>query len=336
MTRYSYRLYGQEIHSTHPLPALEPRAGDVLHDPEPVEFRFVDSAAEFPVPIPEDRSPDFTRRSIDPARPPLFHMWRAAGYLLFHFPLGHRIALKQDGRELWAALYGDQSSMDHLLSHAAGSMLGAVLFLRGALPLHAAVLEEGGTALAILGNSGSGKSTTALALSRVGMRVFSDDIAALRPVDGVWKAFPGQTELKLWAPSVRWMGEEEDALPRLAPNDPTWDKRVFISAEADVRSADPLPLKSVYTLFPDESLSAPVFTPLSPATALARLDANCFGLPLLPREQRQARMAALASLLDQARMVEVRRPDDIDRLADLAAWIRRDFLTNGSQSEVSA
>lgn len=46
--------------------------------------------------------------------------------------------------------------------------------------IHAASIESGGTAAAILGNSTAGKTTTLLACARAGLRVYSDERALLR------------------------------------------------------------------------------------------------------------------------------------------------------------
>lgn len=64
------------------------------------------------------------------------------------------------------------------------------------LILHAAVLERGGRALILPAPSGSGKSTLCAALALSGWRLLSDELALIRPSDGLLLPIPRPVSLK--------------------------------------------------------------------------------------------------------------------------------------------
>lgn len=64
------------------------------------------------------------------------------------------------------------------------------------LVVHAAVLERGGRAILMPAKPGTGKSTLCTALAHRGWRLFSDEMALLRPSDGTLEAVPRPIALK--------------------------------------------------------------------------------------------------------------------------------------------
>ena len=60
-----------------------------------------------------------------------------------------------------------------------GSVLAALCYQRGLLPLHANALETQGGAVALAGESGAGKSTLAAHLAARGYRMMGDDVCVL-------------------------------------------------------------------------------------------------------------------------------------------------------------
>ncbi|MFC0478396.1 aldolase [Robertmurraya beringensis] len=88
-----------------------------------------------------------------------------------------------------------------------GTGMGTILLQRKSLPLHGSALEFEGKAIAIVGDSGAGKSTTASALMKEGFNLLSDDVIALALTDDmdvmVTPAYPQQ---KLWIESIEHLG----------------------------------------------------------------------------------------------------------------------------------
>lgn len=78
-----------------------------------------------------------------------------------------------------------------------GIGMGLLLHRRGVLCLHGSALSISGRTIALLGESGAGKSTAAAALVRVGAVLISDDVVALRQEDGKFVVEGGSTSLRL-------------------------------------------------------------------------------------------------------------------------------------------
>lgn len=123
-----------------------------------------------------------------------------------------------------------------------GPALAVLLHQRGLLVLHASCVAMDG-AVAFLGDSEWGKSTTAAALYPSGRPLVADDVLAVDLRSGsavVRRAFP---QLKLWPESVAALGIEPDELRTLHAD---LDKRA-LRAEVGFGDGD-LPLERLYVL----------------------------------------------------------------------------------------
>ncbi len=78
-----------------------------------------------------------------------------------------------------------------------GNVLAHALAAEGLLGLHASAVEVGGEALAIIGPSGTGKSTIAALLCAAGARLVSDDVLRVDVTDVGPLCFPGTQGLRL-------------------------------------------------------------------------------------------------------------------------------------------
>jgi len=114
--------------------------------------------------------------------------------------------------------------------------------------LHASCVARDGIAIALVGPSGSGKSTLATLFCRQGWQLVSDDalaFASISPprVDAAYRS------VRLWGDSLRWLGEHDRLLPRVAEG---MDKRLL--------EMPPSPgthqLRSIYLVKPVENASA--------------------------------------------------------------------------------
>jgi hypothetical protein len=127
------------------------------------------------------------------------------------------------------------------------SVLPLWLQLSGRPVLHAAAVSLHGDAVGLLARSGGGKSTLASALVARGARLLCDDHVVVHFEDGVGRVWSGRANLRLWPDSLRTLGVEADALPRVTPS--SEKRRVPLRAtEGDPNTSDWSPLKVVYVL----------------------------------------------------------------------------------------
>lgn len=146
------------------------------------------------------------------------HTWTTPTRTLLHVSGGWR-ALVEDGRRITVqgpvgdpALdpTGDIVGPTWILD---GWALPFALLQRGLLPLHATIVDVGGTVVAVGGHSGSGKSTTALALAARGHVLLTDDIAAVElRDDGPW-VLPFQRRIHLFPHSADALGLADALVP---------------------------------------------------------------------------------------------------------------------------
>lgn len=124
-----------------------------------------------------------------------------------------------------------------------GTVTAFLWMLRGRAVLHGSAVLQGSTAVALLGQSGSGKSTVAALCCAAGAKVLSDDLVVLETSrDAVW-CLGGATELRLrpgmrsvtnlWPvkPAERETGDGRTAISAPSTNDPA-DGRLRLGVAA--------------------------------------------------------------------------------------------------------
>ena len=139
------------------------------------------------------------------------------------------------------------------------------------LLLHAAVLERRGRAILMPGPSGVGKSTLCAGLAARGWRLLSDEVAMIRPQDGLLQPYPRPISLK---------NESIEMIARMAPGaqfsrrfDGTTKGTVaFMAAPQEAIAGADVPARPLVVVFPRYIAQAPVeIAPLEKAQAFMRL-----------------------------------------------------------------
>jgi len=168
--------------------------------------------------------------------------------------------------------------------------------------VHAGVVASQGRAAILPGRAGSGKSTLCAALVQNGWRLLSDEVALIRPTDGMIQPVPRPISLK---------EESIDAIRRFAPDavlGPEW----LGTSKGTVAHLLP-PLESVaradetakpaWLLFPVfEKGATATLTTLTKATALMRTADNAFNYSVLGQQG----FEMLAKLVDHCECFEFR------------------------------
>ena len=207
-----------------------------------------------------------------------------------------------------------------------GSVMAALLHRRGTFVLHASAVCVGGTAVALVGDKGAGKSTTSALLVAGGHPLLADDIAALDLGTGAPHVLPaGSNEMKLWPESLsvlRGFG--------LGPGR-TWHHEID-KASYDLGShvaTEPAPLGALNVLSRGAAAEiAPMNLPDAVAALLrfsyqARYGEAGFGRRLAEL------FAQSASLAAQGLVLHLAVPDGLDRAQDIVAHIEDDLRQSG-------
>ena len=141
-------------------------------------------------------------------------------------------------------------------------VLPRVAMLFGATTVHAASVAKGTGAVMLLGQSGTGKSTTSAYLGSQGWDVLSDDISILwDPTEP--KVAPSTTGVCVWGDSRAGLALPEAQCLPLAGY--PGKVRYVPGGEA---ATDPAPLKALVFLARSPRLEAPVLRPVSAADGL--------------------------------------------------------------------
>ncbi len=180
---YHYRLYGLALAVDRPLPLLEPTETDAAD----VTVQF--AAVEPPHATAVFQDQNFT----------IF----ADGTGMFTHPAASARMLMTLGRRISIDAAESVAEID-LLNMIIGPGMTMLFHQRGATPLHAAVVCLDGRAVALAGDSGSGKSSVSRALVARRHRLLSDDLALVDPETLLVQ--PGLASSKLTPSSASILG----------------------------------------------------------------------------------------------------------------------------------
>lgn len=295
---FLYNAYGLQLHSHLALPELIPAATAEVSAVADISIQLTRHAS------PPDVAGGFEVSFSDPET------------IRIRSKLAGTFWMKR-GREMLVEPTDDAD--DSLLRlFILGPALAMILYQRGLFILHASAARVGGEAVAFLGHSGWGKSTTAAALHARGHEVVADDMVAvqlgsggLRPI--VWPGFP---QLKLWPEAADALGKDSENLPRLHRSS---EKRGHRLTEGFSPSA--LPLKRIYVLAEGDRQQ---IEQLPPQESVIELVRHSFGTRLLSSQPGGAHFLRCANLARRMPLHRLSRPRALDELAALAQLIEQD------------
>ena len=237
---------------------------------------------------------------------------------------GTRFLLDETVSKVWGEP-GAGLSHDDLCVYLLGPVMGFILRKRGLHPLHASAIAIQGSAIALVGEAGAGKSTTAAALALRGWPVLCEDVCAFADTDGEFSVLPAYPRISLWPDSVEFLFSSASALPLIVPG---WEKR-FLALDgttAKFASAS-APLAAVFLLANRSTEeSAPRIEPISAKDALLRLVQDTYMNWLLDGRQRAAEFDQLARLVSAAPCFRLTPSANPARLPALAEMIETHTL----------
>lgn len=242
-----------------------------------------------------------------------FH-FHADGSCVLHSPDGIKFHLA-NGRAIRVDAPAQADQRD-LRAWLLGPALALVLHQRGLPPLHATAVTVAGQAVAIAGDSGHGKSTTARALARRGHLILSDDHVIIDPVTRLVP--PGSAGLRLWADVAGLFADEVTESARIRPEE---DK--FTIRRAGLFDVQSRPLAAIFVLSP-VPCDRPAIRRLSPGQAVPMLHRHVVRLRLATIMGGASAIFRWATAIARCtRVYSLLRPSDLTRLDELARLIEQ-------------
>jgi len=183
----SYTVFGLNLQSSIPIRHLRPAENDR------VDVRVLSESLE----LPEKNSGNW------------------------YFPGGEGLYVHVPGVALFHIL-ADRITVDHFTEttesvelYLTGSVFGALLYLRGFIPLHGCAVKTSDGVATFMGESGVGKSTLAAAFYQSGYQLFADDVTAVKLQDGRFEVWPSPHRLRLLPETLEWLGIQISGEPEV-------------------------------------------------------------------------------------------------------------------------
>lgn len=317
MTRHRYRHYGLTLEVNQALQGVAP-AGSQTSDItiEVLEpGRLAGSEHEWEMPDPS------------------VAIWRApgegGGWLRLRYALDDEwveFIVDDAGAALWLSR-SETVRLEEATELLLGPVFSCVLRQRGLTCIHAAVVRLDNRLIALVGDSGAGKSTTALALVQEGAALVSDDIAVLTKTDRRITVACGAPRIRMRADSAGLLLGSFDSLqPTWLEERPIKPKRyVPVSPAAVVADGAASGLDVLYFLAPwDEALTETSFEPVAPTHALPRLMTTRHMVQASDPVADRRDFQVLARLAETVRARELLRPASVNTIRQTAAAIVSD------------
>jgi hypothetical protein len=314
-----YRTYGLTLESDLPITGLSPATSP--HPPSDIQlhFRTIPSWAAQALSLP------LTSTRVRPSA--LFpgdgsfilSEFADRRYLQLTYGDGTQFLMDCAATRIWGDP-GPGLSHDDLCIYLLGPVMGFVLRQHGKTTLHASALTIAKRGIAIVGEAGAGKSTTAAMLALRGWPVLCEDVCALREAAGQFQALPAYPRVCLWPDSVQFLFSSREALPALVTG---WDKRFLpLDGSRAAFASTAAPLAAIFLLSGrSDEQSAPRIELISQREALLQLVQNTYMNWYLERRQRANEFDVLTRLVSSVDCFRVIASSDPARLPALAALI---------------
>ncbi|HKO96940.1 MAG TPA: hypothetical protein VJU86_08110 [Pyrinomonadaceae bacterium] len=321
---FSYSLYGLDLRSNVQLPGLWHSETSRLPDVEITLGKF-DQVADFPT------EPWHTSSYLDENGKPYLTVWKSNDSSSFHIVYGDATEFLVDrtGTRV-SAIWPASLNLENTTVYLVGQIAAFILRLRGVVCLHASSVLVDDRVLAIAGNSGAGKSSTAATFARLGYPVLTEDVTTLTDRSSHFLVQPGYPRVNLWPEAVACVRDSDESLPLIAP---TWNKTYLdLERYGERFYKRPARLGGVYVLNERSmSDSAPFINRLTGGEGLLALLTNAHGRYLLEKPMRRREFELLSRVSHQVPIRSAVPHTDLSRLDSLCEAIIADYKDSLSQ-----
>jgi hypothetical protein len=331
----AYSCYGLRLHADDQIPGL-------LADSWTPRPDVIVSFSGMPHVSRESRALWYESRRVGRDGRITLSIWRTtpAGAFQFAYHDGTQFLIDVTGTRVWCSR-PPASTREDAAVYLRGPVLGLVLRLRGVLCLHASAIATRCGAIAILGDAGAGKSTTAAGCLKLGCALLADDLAALDEDCNQFRAQAGYPRLNLWPDTGEALYGDVQTLPRVAPLgglDDSWDKRYVDLRPGREFQPAAKPLAAIYLLGERSAeVSAPRIEAMSAPDAFVALINQTYANYALDAPMRAGEFQALGRLVRALPVRKVTPHADPARLMDMCRAILDDCAcVSPAGSDVSA
>ncbi len=265
---------------------------------------------------------------------PCLFIWLTADerFYRFHYAEGIDFILDRDGSRLWIRWLETVSEKD-IFSYLLGPVMGFVLRVRGAVCLHASAILIKERAICFVGDAMAGKSTTAMALGRLGYPILTDDILPICEQDGVVFADPGYPRMRLRQRALPMLSALNPDRPPMPSPDGPGRLHFELPANGYRFHSERVPIGAVYLLGDrTHDQRAPYLESPSPVDGIMGIVGNTYITRFLDKTMRAEELRELSRLVNQAPVRRVHAHKDPSRLAALCNLILDDVSDHTSTS----
>lgn len=189
-----------------------------------------------------------------------------------------------------------------------GTVMAAILYQRGSLPLHAAAVEKNGKLTLFAGKSGAGKSTLTAQLASKGYSVFTDDICVIHS-DPEGKAGVYCTAsypmIKLWDDAITQLdGDLYTREYKIRPELPKYGQFFFENF-----NSGQLPVEKIFIIHPTGLSQNIDVIKLNTIKSFRQLEQQAYKNQLiLSKKLRAVHFSLLSKLTQHVPVYEITRP----------------------------
>jgi hypothetical protein len=213
--------------------------------------------------------------------------------------------------------------IDAFHTHLGPSLSFAMINL-GFEPLHSTTVVVDGSAVALMGDCGYGKSSLGASFVKAGYRLLTDDLLVVARDTAHFVAYPGAPRVKLYPAIAKTIFGSRVTGLRLKPLTP----KLIIPLDEQRSQRTPVPLKAIYVLRPPGARTAPRVTirRLSHRSAFIELVRNTFNMEVSHAGRLERQFALATNLATEIPVKSLSYPRELRMLTEARDMILADLV----------
>lgn len=221
-----------------------------------------------------------------------------------------------DGKHI--TVYRNKKNKNRIIPFILGPVMAALLHQRGFMVLHGSSVKiNENAAIAFLGDSGLGKSTTAIQLYKKGYPLITDDVLALKFDKGFPKVYPGYIHIRLSDQSFNQIKNITHVISPIR----TIANKCFYDSSNNF-SPEPTWLKGVYMLEKSNNIR---ISPLNSQKDLIELITHSTAQRIFDNSDQANNLLQCANLINNTHFCRLKTNHSFNDINKLIELVERDF-----------